>query len=73
MEIKIDTKKDSAEEIRKMIQFLETFISNSEKMEAAPAVPSGAFNMFDSEPVLGSTSSEEKKEDETPDKLIFEY
>ncbi len=78
MEIKIDTKRDSPEEIRKMIQFLETFIASSDNMSTnspsvteSESVPSGAFNMFDNGPI--ETSSEEKKEDSDDEKIIFEY
>ena len=66
MEIKIDTKKDSAEDIRKMIAFLHHFINESSNMSSYPIsssldnvpstneLPGGAFNMFDNPPTSES-------------------
>ena len=61
-------KKDSPNEIRKMIRFLEAFIANSEQMKGQEQVPSGAFNMFDSP--LPSEPGD--KTDDDSDKLLLE-
>lgn len=70
MEIRIDTAKDTKEDLRKMIEFLRRFISETSDQAYQPAyqevgikddaVPSGAMNMFD------NTPTEEPKKKEKP-------
>ena len=59
MEIKIDTKKDSVDDIKKMIAFLQHFIressslspySSPDNVPSTNELPSGTFNMFDNPP-----------------------
>ncbi len=61
MKITIDTKEDSAEEIKKLIKMLSSLIGEEYKSEdenkEIPEISEGVFNMFDS-------PSEEKKEEE---------
>jgi len=61
MKITIDTKEDSAEEIKKLIKMLSSLIGEEYKSrdenKEVPEVSEGTFNMFDS-------SAEEKKEEE---------
>ena len=66
MEIKIDTQKDSKEEIKKTIKFLQSIIesesentSNNEDM----------FGMFDSE----SNNDEPEDREKTPRVEVFDY
>ncbi|MBN1503313.1 hypothetical protein JW930_07275 [Candidatus Woesearchaeota archaeon] len=60
MEIKIDTKKDSKEDIEKAIVFLQQFV-DSEALSNMPEVNDGAFNIFNKET---DKSAEIKKDDE---------
>ena len=74
MEIKIDTKKDSPEEIQHMIDFLSRFISaneqyqasQSEPAQATPPVNEGMFGMFgsDSAPASDQSSTPEQSPDD---------
>ena len=58
LEIRIDTKKDSSEEIKKAIQFLQGFVEAQSEM---PETAQGAFNMFgNDEPVQQEKPKEEK-------------
>ena len=61
MKITIDTKEDSAEEIKKLIKMLSSLIGEEYKSgdenKEVPEVSEGTFNMFDS-------SAEEKKDDD---------
>ncbi|MBU0666559.1 MAG: hypothetical protein ABIC91_06615 [Nanoarchaeota archaeon] len=70
MEIKIDTKKDSVEEIQKMVNFLSVFISEqkTDSMNTTPSSP-GMFNMFGAE----ENKPKEDKDDENPKISIIEY
>lgn len=74
MEIKIDTKKDSAEEIQHMIDFLTRFISANEQQyrssqeqtsTPAPTMNEGMFGMF------GSDSSPNAPEPSEPENNNF--
>ncbi len=68
MEIKIDTKKDSKEDLQKIIEFLQKFIhEGSASPEYDSTVSEGAFNMFGDN---SETPSEPDKldEPETEDK-----
>ncbi len=77
MRIEIDTKKDSVDDIRKTIAFLQHFISESTraieetKNNTLPNPSDGTFNMFASD----SEQSFDKKEDkdDTPSISIIEY
>jgi len=62
MKITIDTKEDSAEDIKKVIKMLSSLIGEDKKEDEAPEVSEGVFNMFDS-------SAEEKQEEEKPFEL----
>ncbi len=66
MKITIDTKEDSAEEIKKLIKMLSSLIGEEYKSvnenKEVPEVSEGTFNMFDS-------SAEEKQEEEKPFEL----
>ncbi len=67
MEIKIDTKKDSKEEILKAIEFLKT-IADSSSSDFNADVSDGAFNMFN------NNENKEKKGEKSNDKVkIIEY
>ena len=57
--ITIDTKKDSADDIRKTIEYLKTFLSQT--VQDTPDAPDGAFNMFSQDP------KPEKKDDDEYD------
>ena len=65
MKITIDTKEDSAEEIKKLIKMLSSLIGEEYKSgdenKEIPEVSEGVFNMFDS-------PAEEKKEDDKEEK-----
>lgn len=60
MEIKIDTKSDSKEDIKKAIEFLKTLVSEN----VTPSeVKEGAFNIFDAgEQKAGKDDTEEVPE-----------
>ena len=66
MKITIDTKEDSAEEIKKLIKMLSSLIGKEYKSgdenKEIQEVSEGMFNMFDS-------SAEEKKEEDKPFEL----
>jgi len=66
MKITIDTKEDSAEEIKKLIKMLSSLIGEEYKSgdenKEVPEVSEGTFNMFDS-------STEEEKEEDKPFEL----
>jgi hypothetical protein len=67
MEIKIDTKKDSANDIRKMIEFLERFIAAGDAVRDINTETPGMMSMFgDDAPI------EEPKEDDKEDKVKVE-
>jgi hypothetical protein len=68
MEIKIDTKRDSAEDIKKMIDFLQRFINESPDNAVPLAdLPSGALNLFDTPPSQDNTPSKTIKKDASKD------
>ncbi len=50
MQIIIDTKNDSPEEIKKAVRFLNSIIENSPESANAPDVTPELFNMFSNEP-----------------------
>jgi len=67
MKITIDTKEDSAEDIKKVIKMLSSFIGEDYKKEdKTPEVSEGMFNMFD------SSGEEKKEEDEKEEYKPFE-
>jgi len=67
MEIKIDTKKDSKEEILKTIEFLKTIADSGGSTDYNTDVSEGTFNMFNND-------DSEKKEEKSDDKVkIIEY
>ncbi|MBU1200980.1 MAG: hypothetical protein KJ583_04235 [Nanoarchaeota archaeon] len=61
MKLEIDTKNDSVEDIKKMIEFLSKFVSESPDNSSTPDASSGTFNMFSDDSVP------EKKEDKDDD------
>jgi len=71
MKITINTKEDSAEEIKKLIKMLSSLIGKEYKSEdenkGVPEVSEGVFNMFDS-----SGETEEKKEEDEKEEKPFE-
>lgn len=83
LEIKIDTKKDSAEDIRKAIELLQRIVESSggggygsEISEINPTgeVSEGMAGLFGGEPVLGNDDGEDKdEEEEKPDIQIIPY
>lgn len=69
IEIRIDTKKDSHEDIKKVIGFLQNFI---EKTRGNQPLSEGAFNMFSENPNtpsqdISQASTGINKEDEKDD------
>ena len=66
MKITIDTKEDSAEEIKKLIKMLSSLIGEEYKSvdenKEIPEVSEGVFNMFDS-PAEEKNEEDEKEED----------
>jgi len=69
MEIRIDTKKDSPEDIRKTIEFLQRLIENSttrDDFNTSNAVSTGMSSLFGDTPVLGSSpgNDDERKDNE---------
>ncbi|MBW2990485.1 hypothetical protein KY348_02140 [Candidatus Woesearchaeota archaeon] len=81
MEIKIDTKKDSAEDIRKAIELLQRIVETSRGgygSEISPTgeVSSGMAGLFGDEPVLGAppgNDDESKDEEEEGNIEIVPY
>lgn len=75
VEIHIDTKKDSEEEIRKTIRFLQGLIgetsgssySSSSPSDDVPPASGGAFNMFGSDDDAPSDYSPEKSTSDDSD------
>lgn len=78
MEIKIDTKKDSPEDIRKAIEFLKRIADSgtgesygSSEIGTGEDVASGMAGLFGDTPVLESDeSSDQKKTDDKDDENI---
>ena len=75
MEIKIDTKKDSSEDIKKTIEFLKTLIdassSNGSSFNTSSEAATGMVGLFGDTPILGSDTpkaSGEEDEEEEKDK-----
>ncbi len=71
MEIKIDTTKDSREDIKKAIKLLRSLISEDyeeteEQKEYSDPEP-GTFNLFGDAPT-GNDGEDDKKDDEEPEK-----
>jgi len=79
MEIKIDTKKDSPEDIRKTIEFLQKLVESStesKEFKTGSDVSSGMASMFGDTPVLGTTPNnddESKDEEEKGNIEIIPY
>ena len=72
MEIKIDTKRDSIEDIKHTIEFLQRMVEKSTpEMETNPEVESGSFNMFGN--MDENTTTDDKDKDDTPSVSIVEY
>ena len=73
MEIKIDTKRDSPDDIRKAIDLLQRIVEvsgggyGSSEIQTNDEIVSGMAGLFGDEPVLGETSTnpdEDKDEEE---------
>ncbi len=70
MEIKIDTKKDSADDIRKAIELLQRIVESSgggsygSKIGTGSDVSNGMAGLFGDTPVTGSASDDESKDEE---------
>ena len=69
MEIKIDTAKDSIEDIKKVIGFLQHFIESSESADVN-VESEGMFNMFGDD---SSTPDSSESEKEDSDFKIMSY
>ena len=67
MEIKIDTKKDSPDDIKKTIEFLKTLVgisgSNSSDFNASNDAASGMIGLFGDTPVLSNSNETPKSDD----------
>lgn len=57
MEIHIDTRRDSDEEIRKTIKFLQSLIGDEQNTPSESSAPTGSFNMFGNESNSSGDSS----------------
>jgi len=89
MEIKIDTTRDSSEDIKKTIKFLQDFIEQShssygpsnifEEDASSDSSPGGLFSMFNQEETresnddYGNYDSVSSDDDEDPDIKIIPY
>ncbi len=77
MEIKIDTKRDSADDIKKVIDLLLKFIEADRPiMSDTPTVGDGSFNMFGDTPVSSEVFDSDEKDDNDDDTSgvsIIEY
>jgi hypothetical protein len=78
VEIKIDTKKDSPDDIKKTIEFLKTLVGASSSMNntdfnASSDAASGMVGLFGDTPVLSNdlpkTGDEDEDEEEEKDKI----
>ena len=77
MEIRIDTKKDSPEDIKKTIEFLKTLVgasssSNGSDFNAGSDAASGMVGLFGDSPVLSNEvpkQSEDEDEEEEKEKI----
>ena len=69
MEIKIDTAKDSKEDIKRAIEFLKYFVEHDYSAEGndIPAVEPSMFNMF------SNNKEEEENKDDKEDLTVIEY
>ena len=78
MEIKIDTKKDSAEDIKKAIDLLQRIVDSSggygsSNINTGSDVSSGMAGLFGDTPVLGEDSSDDDEDkDEEEEKANIE-
>ena len=74
MEIKIDTKKDSKDDIKQVIAFLQKIVDEGTASISNydTNVSEGAFNMFDDDSTSNSTDDDEK-EDSIEKIEIIEY
>ncbi len=79
MEIKIDTKKDSPDDIKKTIEFLKTLVGASSSMggtdfSASNDAASGMIGLFGDTPVLSNETpkSDDGEEDEEEEKEKIE-
>ena len=79
VEIHIDTKKDSDEEIRRTIRFLQglvgdapspSYSSSASDDDAPPPASTGAFNMFGSDDDAPSDYNPEERDDSDDDSFI---
>ena len=77
MEIKIDTKRDSADDIKKVIDLLLKFIEADRPiMSDTTTVGDGSFNMFGDTPVSSEVFDSDEKDDNDDDTSgvsIIEY
>ncbi|MFC2134072.1 hypothetical protein ACFLTH_05590 [Bacteroidota bacterium] len=80
MEIKIDTKRDSVEDIKKTIDFLLKFVDHDHNTDSGdvPTVGKGAFNIFgdtSSDTPTDNYDSYKSKDDDNDDEpvTIVEY
>jgi hypothetical protein len=75
MEIKIDTKKDSPDDIKKTIEFLKTLVgasSSTSEFNASSDAASGMVGLFGDTPVLSNDApkaSEDEDEEEEKEKI----
>lgn len=69
MEIKIDTKKDSPEDIRRTIEFLQKLVESSTggEFNTSGDVSNGMTGLFGGTPVLGTPPDSSDSDDESKD------
>ncbi|MFC1648713.1 hypothetical protein ACFL1B_04615 [Nanoarchaeota archaeon] len=75
MEIKIDTSKDSTEDIKKMISFLQHFVNEQhDHSSLVPDASEGMFNIFDNDDnSTDSYSSDLSDKDEDDNFRVVSY
>ena len=67
VEIKVDTLKNSKDDIKKVISFLQQFIESTE----VPSVSEGAFNIFNQDTPIEPKSDKPDESEDTEIKPIF--
>ncbi|MEM4336573.1 MAG: hypothetical protein QXG86_01045 [Candidatus Woesearchaeota archaeon] len=72
MIITINTKEDSREDIKKVIQMLMRLIEEQPSTQSAPLITDGILNMFDNS--LQNSQDKEEKEEHNNDRIeIYDY
>ena len=71
VEIRVDTKKDSREDIKKAVQFLQQYLAEDAQVNRdvfsspEPEVSNNAFNIFNQEPEPPVKKEETEEDDDT--------